>query len=54
MWVPHDLTTKNLIDRISILKLLLKWNEIESFLKWLIMGIKNESYNKIIYGKDCG
>jgi len=36
--MPHDLTVKNLMDRISICESLLKWNEIEPFLKRLIMG----------------
>jgi len=38
VWVPHDLTVKNLMDRISICESLLKRNEIEPFLKRLITG----------------
>jgi len=38
VWVPHDLTEKNLINRISICESLLKRNEIEPFLKRLITG----------------
>jgi len=36
VWVPHDLTVKNLIDQTSICKSLLKRNEIEPFLKRLM------------------
>jgi len=36
VWVPHNLTVKNLMDRISICKSLLKRNKIKSFLKRLI------------------
>ena len=35
-WVPHELTLKNLMDRVSICKSLLKRNEIELFLKQMI------------------
>lgn len=38
VWVPHDLTLKNLMDRISICESLLKRNKIEPFLKRLITG----------------
>jgi len=38
VWVPHDLTVKNLMDRISICESLLKRIEIEPFLKRLITG----------------
>lgn len=38
VWVPHDLTQKNLIDRISISEMLLKRNEIDPFLKQVITG----------------
>jgi len=33
VWVPHELTQRNLIDRISISETLLKRNEIDPFLK---------------------
>ncbi|EGI68433.1 Histone-lysine N-methyltransferase SETMAR [Acromyrmex echinatior] len=33
VWVPHELTQRNLIDRISISETLLKRNEIDSFLQ---------------------
>ncbi len=38
VWVPHELTQKNLLDRVSICDSLLKRNEIEPFLKRLITG----------------
>jgi len=38
IWVPHELTVKNLMDRISICESLLKRNEIEPFFKRLITG----------------
>lgn len=38
VWVPHELTQKNLMDRISICETLLKRNELEPFLKRLITG----------------
>ena len=36
VWVPHDLTSKNFTDRISICELWIKRNELEPFLKRLI------------------
>ena len=36
--MPNDLTLQNLTDRISICELLIKQNELESFLKRLITG----------------
>ncbi|XP_053980666.1 histone-lysine N-methyltransferase SETMAR-like [Hylaeus volcanicus] len=38
VWVPHDLTEKNIMDRISISDSLLKRNENDPFLKRLITG----------------
>lgn len=38
VWVPHDLTQKNLLNRISICEMLLKRNEIEPFLNRMITG----------------
>lgn len=38
VWVPHEMTLKNLMDRVSICETLLKRNEIEPFLKRLITG----------------
>ena len=37
-WVPHELTVKNLKDRLSACETLLKRNEKENFLKRLITG----------------
>ncbi|XP_053995679.1 histone-lysine N-methyltransferase SETMAR-like [Hylaeus anthracinus] len=38
VWVPHDLTEKNIMDRISISDSLLKRNENDPFLRRLITG----------------
>ena len=38
IWVPHELTAKNLMDQVSICEWLLKRNEIEPFLIRMIMG----------------
>lgn len=38
IWVPHELTQKNLIFRVSICESLLKRNKIEPFLKRLVTG----------------
>ncbi|KAG5348438.1 SETMR methyltransferase, partial [Acromyrmex charruanus] len=38
VWMSHDLTVKNLMDRISICESLLKRNKIEPFLEKLITG----------------
>ena len=37
-WVPHELTVKNSIDRVSICESMLKRNEIEPFFKRMITG----------------
>ena len=37
-WVPHELTVKNLMDRVSICEPLLKRNEIKQFFKRMITG----------------
>ncbi|EGI70944.1 Histone-lysine N-methyltransferase SETMAR, partial [Acromyrmex echinatior] len=47
VWVPHELTQKNLIDRISISETLLKRNEIDPFLKQIIRGEKWMKYKNI-------
>ncbi|GFW41188.1 histone-lysine N-methyltransferase SETMAR [Trichonephila clavipes] len=36
VWVPHQLTPKNMMDRISICEALTKRNEIELFLKLMV------------------
>ncbi|GFU54701.1 histone-lysine N-methyltransferase SETMAR [Trichonephila clavipes] len=38
VWVPHQLTPKNMIERISICEALAKWNEIDPFLKRMVTG----------------
>ena len=38
VWVPHELTQRNLIDRITIYEMLLKRNEMKLFLKRIITG----------------
>ena len=38
VWVPHDLTEKNLIDRVSICDSLVKRNQNDPFLKRIITG----------------
>ncbi|QQP53934.1 Putative DD34D transposase, partial [Caligus rogercresseyi] len=38
VWVPHELTQKNLIDRISICYSLLNCNKIDPFLKRIVTG----------------
>jgi len=36
VWVPHELSVRNMMDRINICDTLLKRNEIEPFLKRMI------------------
>ncbi|GFX11879.1 histone-lysine N-methyltransferase SETMAR [Trichonephila clavipes] len=38
VWVPHQLTPKNMMDRISIYEALAKRNEIDPFLKRMMTG----------------
>ncbi|GFW94162.1 histone-lysine N-methyltransferase SETMAR [Trichonephila clavipes] len=38
VWVPHQLTPRNMMDRISICKALAKRNEIDPFLKRMVTG----------------
>ncbi|XP_076384905.1 histone-lysine N-methyltransferase SETMAR-like [Megalopta genalis] len=38
VWVPHQLTPKNMMDRISICVALAKRNEIDPFLKRMVTG----------------
>ncbi|GFX12124.1 histone-lysine N-methyltransferase SETMAR [Trichonephila clavipes] len=40
VWVPHQLTPKNMMDRISIGDALAKRNEIDPFLKRMVTGDK--------------
>jgi len=56
IWVPHNLSDKNLMDRISICDLLLKRNENYPFLKWMITGdekwiVYNNVQRKRSWGK---
>jgi len=54
VWVPHDLTEKNLMDRISICDSLYKRNEETPFLKQVVMGDKNRSFIIMLSKKDFG
>ncbi|GFT49529.1 histone-lysine N-methyltransferase SETMAR [Trichonephila clavipes] len=54
VWVPHQLTPKNIMDRISICEALAKWNEIDPFLKWMVTGMRNGSHTTILCENDCG
>ena len=47
VWVPHELSVKNMMDRINICDTLLKRNEIEPFLKRMITVMKNGSRTTI-------
>jgi len=48
IWVPHELSEKNLMDRIEICESLLRWNKSESFLKRLVTGDEKwVTYNNI-------
>ncbi|GFW32559.1 histone-lysine N-methyltransferase SETMAR [Trichonephila clavipes] len=38
VWVPHQLTPKNIMDRVSICEALAKRNEIDPFLKRMVTG----------------
>jgi len=38
VWIPHELSVRNMMDRINICDTLLKRNEIEPFLKRVITG----------------
>ncbi|GFV61714.1 histone-lysine N-methyltransferase SETMAR [Trichonephila clavipes] len=40
VWVQHQLSPKNMMDRISIREALAKRNEIDPFLKWMATGDK--------------
>jgi len=53
--VPHELTQRNLIDRISISETLLKRNEIDPFLKQIITGDEKwVKYKNIIRKRSWG
>ncbi|GFU69193.1 histone-lysine N-methyltransferase SETMAR [Trichonephila clavipes] len=38
VWVPHQLTPKNMMDRVFICEALVKRNEMVPFLKWVVTG----------------
>ncbi|GFV78218.1 histone-lysine N-methyltransferase SETMAR [Trichonephila clavipes] len=55
VWVPHQLTPKNMMDRISICEALAKRNEIDSFRKRMMTGDeKCGSHTTILCEKDRG
>jgi len=54
VWVPHNLTEKNLMDRISICDFLLKRNENDPFLKRIITGDENGLFTSMWNKKDLG
>ncbi|GFT91111.1 histone-lysine N-methyltransferase SETMAR [Trichonephila clavipes] len=48
-WVPHQLTTKSMMDRISICEAIAKQNEIDPFLKRMVIGDKKwVTYDNIV------
>ena len=51
-WVPHELSVRNMMDRINICDTLLKRDEIEPFLKRMILVMKNGSPMIIQLEKD--
>ncbi|GFX21157.1 histone-lysine N-methyltransferase SETMAR [Trichonephila clavipes] len=49
VWVPHQLTPKNMMDRISIYEALAKRNEINPFLKRMVTGDEHwVAYDNIV------
>jgi len=52
VWILHDLTEKNLMDRISICDSLYKRNEKTPFLKQVVM--KNGSFTIMLSEKNLG
>ncbi|GFX27553.1 histone-lysine N-methyltransferase SETMAR [Trichonephila clavipes] len=48
VWVPHQLTPKNMMDRISICEALTKRNEIDPFLKQMMTGDEKWDTHKTI------
>ncbi|GFU15572.1 histone-lysine N-methyltransferase SETMAR [Trichonephila clavipes] len=55
VWVPHQLTPKNMMDRISICEALAKQNEINPFLKRMVTGDeKCGSHTTILCENDRG
>lgn len=55
VWVPHELTEKNLMDRISICDSLYKRNENDPFLKRIVTGDEKWIvYNNVERKTSCG
>ncbi|GFU42829.1 histone-lysine N-methyltransferase SETMAR [Trichonephila clavipes] len=54
VWVPHQLTPKNMMDRISICEALAKRNEIDPFLKRMVTGDEKWVTNYNSVRNDCG
>ncbi|GFX07592.1 histone-lysine N-methyltransferase SETMAR [Trichonephila clavipes] len=54
VWVPHQLTPKNMIDRISICEALSKRNKIDPFLKRMVTGYEKwVTYDNIVRKRSC-
>ncbi|GFV33167.1 histone-lysine N-methyltransferase SETMAR [Trichonephila clavipes] len=49
VWEPHQLTPKNMMDRISICEALAKRSEIDPFLKLMVIGVEKlvTDYNNV-------
>ena len=55
VWIPHKLSEKNLLDRISTCDSLLKLNENILFLKQIVTGDeKRILYNKVEWKRSWG
>ena len=54
VWVPHQLTESNLLNRISTCDLLIQRNKKEPFLKKLITGMKVGFYTTTLRVGDLG
>ncbi|GFV71312.1 histone-lysine N-methyltransferase SETMAR [Trichonephila clavipes] len=49
VWLPHQLTPKNMMARASICEELAKRNEVDPFLKWMVPGYKKWfTYDNIV------
>ncbi|GFU50836.1 histone-lysine N-methyltransferase SETMAR [Trichonephila clavipes] len=53
VWVSHQLTPKNMMDRISICEALAKWNEIDPFLKRVTGDEKWVPYDNVVRKRSC-
>ncbi|PIO76193.1 hypothetical protein TELCIR_01737 [Teladorsagia circumcincta] len=54
VWVPHKLSERNLMDRVSVCGSLLKQNENEPFLKRMVTGTRSGSCTTTWSGYDRG